>query len=67
MRANAKAIGEAAAHGDLSENSEYRFALEERDLLRARLAQLQGQSAVGQNWCVFRDPNRARQEAALLS
>jgi transcription elongation factor GreA len=39
MRENAKAIGEAAAHGDLSENSEYKFALEERDLLRARLAQ----------------------------
>jgi len=45
MAANAKAIGEAAAHGDLSENSEYKFALEERDLLRARLAQLQGQMA----------------------
>ncbi len=40
MRENAKAIGEAAAHGDLSENSEYKFALEERDLLRARLAQM---------------------------
>lgn len=40
MRENAKAIGEAASHGDLSENSEYKFALEERDLLRARLAQL---------------------------
>ncbi|MGE0481732.1 MAG: GreA/GreB family elongation factor [Phycisphaerae bacterium] len=26
--------------GDLSENSEYKFALEERDLLRARLAQM---------------------------
>ena len=38
MRDNARKIGEAAAHGDLSENSEYRFALEERDLLRARLA-----------------------------
>lgn len=40
MRENAKAIGEAAAHGDLSENSEYKFALEERDLLRARVAKL---------------------------
>ncbi len=40
MRANAKAIGEAAEKGDLSENSEYKFALEERDLLRARLAQM---------------------------
>ncbi|MEE9294675.1 MAG: GreA/GreB family elongation factor [Phycisphaerae bacterium] len=43
MRENAKAIGEAAAKGDLSENSEYRFALEERDLLRARLAHMQKQ------------------------
>lgn len=40
MRDNARAIGEAASHGDLSENSEYKFALEERDLLRARLAQM---------------------------
>ncbi len=38
MRENAKRIGEAASLGDLSENSEYKFALEERDLLRARLA-----------------------------
>ena len=45
MRANAKAIGDAAAHGDLSENSEYKSALEERDLLRARLARLQEQAA----------------------
>jgi len=40
MRENARRIGEAAAHGDLSENSEYKFALEERDFLRARLAQM---------------------------
>jgi transcription elongation GreA/GreB family factor len=40
MRENAKRIGEAASHGDLSENSEYKFALEERDLLRARLAKI---------------------------
>ncbi len=40
MRENAKRIGEAASHGDLSENSEYKFALEERDLLRARLARV---------------------------
>ena len=40
MHENGKRIGEAASHGDLSENSEYRFALEERDLLRARLAQM---------------------------
>jgi transcription elongation factor GreA len=40
MPENARAIGRAAEHGDLSENSEYKFALEERDLLRARLAKL---------------------------
>jgi transcription elongation GreA/GreB family factor len=40
MRDNARAIGEAASRGDLSENSEYKFALEERDLLRGRLAQM---------------------------
>jgi transcription elongation GreA/GreB family factor len=36
MFQNARAIGAAAAHGDLSENSEWKFALEERDMLRAR-------------------------------
>ena len=40
MHENAKRIGEAASHGDLSENSEYKFALEERDFLRGRLAQM---------------------------
>jgi len=40
MPENARRIGEAAAHGDLSENSEYKFALEERDLLRARVAKI---------------------------
>ncbi|MDX2197693.1 MAG: GreA/GreB family elongation factor [Phycisphaerae bacterium] len=40
MRENAVRIGEAASHGDLSENSEYKFALEERDLLRARFARI---------------------------
>lgn len=40
LRENSKAIGEAAAKGDLSENSEYKFALEERDLLRGKLAQM---------------------------
>ena len=43
MPENARRIGEAASHGDLSENAEYKFALEERDLLRARLAQMQAQ------------------------
>lgn len=46
MRENAKAIGEAASHGDLSENSEYKFALEERDLLRARVAQINSELAL---------------------
>ncbi len=46
MRENAKAIGSAAERGDLSENSEYKFALEERDLLRARLAQMNAELAV---------------------
>ena len=45
MRDNARAIGAAAEHGDLSENSEYKFALEERDLLRARLGQMNGEMA----------------------
>ena len=40
MHENAKRIGEAASLGDLSENAEYKFALEERDFLRARLAQI---------------------------
>lgn len=48
MRENAKAIGEAAEKGDLSENSEYKFALEERDLLRARLAQMNAEVAMSQ-------------------
>lgn len=46
MKENARAIGAAAAHGDLSENSEYKFALEERDLLRARLAQMNAEVAM---------------------
>jgi len=54
MRDNAKAIGEAAARGDLSENSEYRFAIEERDLLRARLAQLNADLALAR----VLDPDR---------
>jgi transcription elongation factor GreA len=45
MRDNARAIGAAAEHGDLSENSEYKFALEERDLLRARLGQMNSEMA----------------------
>ena len=41
MLENAKAIGAAASHGDLSENSEWKFAIEERDMLRARVAKMQ--------------------------
>lgn len=41
MKENARSISAAAEHGDLSENSEYKFALEERDLLRARLGQME--------------------------
>lgn len=48
MKENARAIGAAAALGDLSENSEYKFALEERDLLRARLAQMNSELAMAQ-------------------
>jgi transcription elongation factor GreA len=46
MKENAIAIGKAAEHGDLSENSEYKFALEERDLLRARAAEINSQMAI---------------------
>lgn len=46
MKKNAEAIGRAAERGDLSENSEYKFALEERDLLRARLAQMNAEMAI---------------------
>lgn len=41
MFENARAIGAAAEHGDLSENSEWQFAIQERDLLRARAAKMQ--------------------------
>ncbi len=46
MPENARAIGAAAALGDLSENSEYKYALEERDLLRARLAQINSELSI---------------------
>lgn len=46
MKANSVAIGNAAERGDLSENSEYKFALEERDLLRARLGQMNAEVAM---------------------
>ncbi|HET6428358.1 MAG TPA: GreA/GreB family elongation factor [Phycisphaerae bacterium] len=40
MPINEKAVGEALAHGDLRENSEYKFACEERNFLQARAAKL---------------------------
>jgi len=46
MKENAIAIGQAAERGDLSENSEYKFALEERDLLRARAAEIKSQMTI---------------------
>ena len=39
----ARQIGEAASHGDLSENSEYTAALEKRDQLASRAARLEGE------------------------
>ena len=48
IRENAIAIGDAAEKGDLSENSEYKFALEERDLLQARLIQMNEEMASAQ-------------------
>ena len=48
MKENAKAIGAPIAHGELTGNSEYKFALEERDLLQARMRQLQQEMAKAQ-------------------
>lgn len=41
MPANARAIAAAREHGDLRENADYQAAMEERDLLRARQAEMQ--------------------------
>ncbi len=41
LPANSRAIGAAAALGDLSENSEWKFAIEERTMLQGRQAKLQ--------------------------
>lgn len=46
IKENARAIGNAAERGDLSENSEYKFALEERDLLSARLGQMNAEMSI---------------------
>ncbi len=45
MPANARAIGEAAKHGDLSDNSEWQFAIEEKRRLGAQAAQMQDELA----------------------
>ena len=45
MLENARAIGAAAEHGDLRENGEWKSAMEERDILRARAAKLQEEIA----------------------
>lgn len=58
MHENAKRIGEAASHGDLSENSEYKFALEERDFLRARLAQMNRELALADTIETYQVPTR---------
>lgn len=57
MPANAKRIGEAASHGDLSENSEYKFALEERDLLRGRLAKVNEELSIARTLDVHDIPS----------
>ncbi|HOD83356.1 MAG: Transcription elongation factor GreA [Planctomycetes bacterium ADurb.Bin126] len=45
MLANAKAIGAAAELGDLSENSEFKYALEQRDILRGQAAKMMDELA----------------------
>jgi len=45
LPAVAKAIGEAASHGDLSENAEYKAALEKRDFVTTRAAQIEHELA----------------------
>jgi transcription elongation GreA/GreB family factor len=45
MPENSKAIGEAASLGDLSENSEWQFAIEERRRMQAQVSQLQNDLA----------------------
>jgi transcription elongation factor GreA len=42
----AKQIGEAASHGDLSENSEYTAALEKRDQITSRATRIENELAI---------------------
>ncbi len=46
MLENSRAIGAAAEHGDLSENSEWKFAIEEQKMLQARAAKMQEEIAM---------------------
>ncbi len=41
MLENSRAIGRAAEHGDLSENAEWKFAIEEQNRLKARASKIQ--------------------------
>ncbi len=45
MPANSRAIGAAAEHGDLSENSEWKFAIEEQRMLKAQAAKIENELA----------------------
>ncbi len=45
MLENSRAIGIAASHGDLSENSEWQYAIEEQRRLKAQAAQMQDELA----------------------
>ncbi|MBK6899525.1 MAG: GreA/GreB family elongation factor [bacterium] len=45
LPAVARQIGEAASHGDLSENAEYTAALEKRDQITSRATRLEGELA----------------------
>ena len=62
MAENARAIGAAAEHGDLSENSEWRFAIEERDLLRAQALKIQTELAQAR----IIDPHRVSTDSVAI-
>ena len=47
LPANSNAIGEAAEKGDLSENAEWQFAIEEQRRLHGQLAQMQDDMTLG--------------------